>query len=212
MSARFSDDRVPVFGPSPSPIGIPLADRCSTLHGALNDEHTSHPLHEHHSWKAKPGFKIFLADRGAARFSIPQDWILRRTDDCLRFYDAAPPDDEATIGFTLMRVAPVHVPATELLTQASTDSELDVISRGDVIEVTRPGHSIAWRETRLRDVSGQHAISRMLIGKRDDVCVLVTFDFWVDDLSRVSVVWDEVLASLELGRYVTDPRRGDVYN
>ncbi len=53
-------------------------------------------------------------------------------------------------------------------------------------------------------------MSRVCIAQGRGVCVLLTLDFWVEDVERFSRVWDEVLASLELGRYVADPSIGDV--
>lgn len=61
-----------------------------------------------------------------------------------------------------------------------------------------------------RDPSGREAYSRACIATGRGVCIFLTLDFWVEDLDPTVTVWDEILASLELGRYVADPTVGDV--
>ena len=42
-------------------------------------------LKKDHLWKAKPGYTIFVADRGAVRFDIPQGWIVEPGPDSTKF-------------------------------------------------------------------------------------------------------------------------------
>ena len=48
-------------------------------------------LKQDHLWKAKPGYTIFVADRGAVRFDIPQGWIIEPGPDSTKFYNGAAP-------------------------------------------------------------------------------------------------------------------------
>ena len=50
-------------------------------------------LPQNHGWTAKPGNKVFIADRGALRFEIPQDWLVEPNRKSVKFRDAKPPDD-----------------------------------------------------------------------------------------------------------------------
>lgn len=167
-------------------------------------------MRRHHGWKAKPGMKLFVAERGAARFQVPTDWVMRPTADCLRFYDREPPDDECSIGFTLLRLPVVEVPVATLLEQMPHPEELDVLETGPILDAGCPGLSAAWREVRHRDPSGDQALTRMCLARLGAIAVLLTFDLWVRDAKRVTWVWDKVLATLELGRFVLDPTIGDV--
>ena len=36
----------------------------------------TYKMPQDHEWKAAPGNKIFVADRGAMQFEYPKDWIL----------------------------------------------------------------------------------------------------------------------------------------
>ena len=33
-------------------------------------------LKEGHGWKSRPGYSIFVADRGAVRFDFPKTWVM----------------------------------------------------------------------------------------------------------------------------------------
>jgi hypothetical protein len=39
---------------------------------------------------------------------------------------------------------------------------------------------------------------------------LITLDYWPEDAVWLNPIWDKVLYTLELGRYVTDPTKGDM--
>ncbi|HSF23972.1 MAG TPA: hypothetical protein VLE20_07080, partial [Blastocatellia bacterium] len=52
------------------------------------------------------------------------------------------------------------------------------------------------------------ARSRICLGRGSNIQPLITMEFWEDDRTRFAPVWDDVLASLQLGVYVEDPTRG----
>ncbi len=37
-------------------------------------EQQTYKIPKNHNWHAKPGYNVFVADRGAVRFSIPSGW------------------------------------------------------------------------------------------------------------------------------------------
>src|SRR2546426_524622 len=51
-------------------------------------------LREDHTWRAKPGCKIFVADRGALRLDYPEDWVVIPGENSINFHDRQPPDDD----------------------------------------------------------------------------------------------------------------------
>jgi len=52
------------------------------------------------------------------------------------------------------------------------------------------------------------ARSRIAVGLGNTVQVLITMDFWEDDVARVLPTWDNVLKALVLGQHIRDPRDG----
>src|SRR6266540_3298089 len=55
-------------------------------------QETTLRLPENHGWRSKPGYKIFVANRGEVRFDYPDHWII---DDRppITFRDREPPAD-----------------------------------------------------------------------------------------------------------------------
>jgi hypothetical protein len=177
-------------------------------------------LKENHGWRGKPGYNVFVMDRGAARFNYPQDWIVLPGEGdelgTIKFHDRQPPDDECVLAVSYMRfrpeidlsVAPVGV----LLKHVIEDDEREVISRGEIVEEERAGLSLAWAEMKVIDeVERREAFSRICLARGlHNIQSLITFDFWVDDAERMRPVWDEVLRSLEVGWFIADPAQGPV--
>src|SRR5690348_7553315 len=42
-------------------------------------------------WNVRPGYKTFVAERGAVRFDIPQDWVMIPQDTSIKFQDHESP-------------------------------------------------------------------------------------------------------------------------
>ncbi|MDZ4765634.1 MAG: hypothetical protein SGI73_13875 [Chloroflexota bacterium] len=176
-------------------------------------------LDDNHTWNAPDGYVILMLDRGAVRFNIPQGWHTDWKDNHLQLYDHKPPDDTAGISVTIFHLPP-HVnweqlPLKQLLEQ-STNEERDVekhgeeLWRSEVLTITRPDIELCWMEVKFidpkekRPAFGRHAVARGF-----DVAALITFSLWEEDVERFAPVWAEVLRSIELGRYIDDPTKGD---
>ncbi|MBE9014483.1 hypothetical protein IQ250_30285, partial [Pseudanabaenaceae cyanobacterium LEGE 13415] len=54
-------------------------------------------IDKNHGWQSKPGYKIFVAGRGAVRFDVPQDWHFEPDEKSFRFHDATPPNDDCRL-------------------------------------------------------------------------------------------------------------------
>src|SRR4051812_33266125 len=56
---------------------------------------------------AKPGYNVFIADRGAVGFCYPKDWIVRPGKSSIEFHDREPPDDDCVLQVSVHRLPPV---------------------------------------------------------------------------------------------------------
>ncbi len=100
---------------------------------------------------------------------------------------------------------------TELIHTAIQGDERQILKRGSIVHVPRQDIEIAWIETYFMDPTEKRAaFSRLAIARGWNIQALITMDFWADDAARVLSVWDEVMRSVELGKYVQDPTKGDV--
>lgn len=58
-------------------------------------------MDDNHGWRCKPGYTIFVADRGAVRFDIPETWSVQVDAEGVKIHDKPPPDDNARIQLTI---------------------------------------------------------------------------------------------------------------
>ena len=170
-------------------------------------------LKDDHGWKAKPGHKIFVADRGAVRFDYPADWVVIPGTDSIKFHDRQPPNDNCLLQLSVLYLPAIGVdwsslPLTQLLEEAIKSDQRGVLSQGEVVHVRRPDLELAWTETRFLDPTvRREACSRSCLARRSNIQPFLTMDYWPEDAARFVPVWDEVLRSLQLGVYVKDPTR-----
>src|SRR5947209_8364970 len=161
-----------------------------------------------HGWRAKPGHKIFVADRGAVRFDFPEDWIMTPGESSCVFKDGG---DNCVLEVSHWRLPPVDwskLPLIPLL--------LDIQSREgcptteeEIVHVQRPDVELAWAERTYIDPGEKRpAIARTCLARGQNVQALITFAFWPEDRGRFTPVWDEILRSLQLGMYIADPHVG----
>ncbi len=169
-------------------------------------------LKDDHRWQSKPGYKIFVADRGAVRFDVPQNWFFEPDTKSFRFLDVEPPDDNCRLEVSFNRLPQADwsmFPLKHMLKQILADEKRDVISTGEIFTEKRQTARLVWAEIKfLDDQEQREAYSRICIGLGSNVQCLITFDYWVDDAEKLTPVWDEVLRSLVLGLYIRDPMTG----
>jgi hypothetical protein len=170
-------------------------------------------LKANHSWNAPKGYKIFIADRGAVSFNIPEKWFIAKFEPHLEIHDAKPPHDDARISVSFWKFPPgidwTGLPLIPLLKQSIEGSEMEIIEEGEVISVARDDIEAVWIERKFIDpVEKRDAYTRILMARGFDVQVLITSDFWADDTKRLHPIWDEVVRSLQLGRVIEDPTKG----
>jgi hypothetical protein len=178
---------------------------------------TTHRLADNHTWKAPPGYRIFVIDRGAVSFNFPTSWVLTKLEPTVEILDAEPPNDNARIMATLWNLRQdvdwSGLPLDQLLVQSTTggESERDILEKSEIFQPKRPDLELAWTEHRFLDpVEKREAFSRIALARYAGIHLLITFDFWVDDQRRMHPVWDELVRSLQMGRKIADPLKGDV--
>jgi hypothetical protein len=163
----------------------------------------------------KPGYNVFIADRGAVGFCYPRDWIVRPHKDCIGIHDREPPDDDCALRVSVLRLPPVKVdwkglPLSRLIRETTRRDRRGVTSVGEVVSEDRPEYQMAWGEVRFIDPKEKRpARSRVCMARANLVQPLITFDFWETELPRCAAVWDEVLATLKVGVELPGPPRGD---
>lgn len=54
-------------------------------------------MDDDHGWRCKPGYQIFVADRGAVRFDFPKGWVIVADAEGIKIHDRQPPDDNCRI-------------------------------------------------------------------------------------------------------------------
>ena len=171
-------------------------------------------LRRNHGWKARPGHRIFVADKGAVRFDFPQDWILDpEGDSSVKIYDGKPPDDNCRLEISVWYLSPLDwsgLALSKLVRDVVEADERDIIKKGPMNEVVRDDLEVAWTEFLFIDHANEHkkAHSRVCLARRANIQPLITMDFWPEDALRVGGVWDTVLETLEIGNYIEDPTLG----
>ena len=162
-------------------------------------------LRDDHTWSARPGCKIFVADRGALRFDYPQTWVVIPGENSINFHDRPPPDDDVHLEVSIMRLPPADwsgLPLRNLIPAAISGDHRDIRSRGE----------IAWVESVFIDKQEKEraAHTRLCLARSGNIQTIITMEFWPEDVERAAAAWDTVLETLELGMQIDDPTLGHV--
>jgi hypothetical protein len=175
-------------------------------------------LQPNHTWRCKPGYKVFVAGRGDVRFDVPSDWVIEPGEGSVKFFNLPPPDDDCRIEVSYLKLNPRidwrGLSLRQLFEQAIIPGEQHKAhTRSSLIYQRRPDLELIWQQIHFLDTNEwREACSRACLARGANVQPLITLDYWLDDAPRFEPVWDEVLRSLQLGQYVQDPTRGRVVN
>ena len=172
--------------------------------------HREFRLPENHGWRAKPGNKIFVANRGAVQFEFPADWVVSPGPHSIRIFDDHEPDDEIRLEVSVIELRPGvewgDLPLGAVLDHIVDTEERDVTARGAARESKRPGLEAIWLQIDFTDPNeNRKAHSRLCLARSADVQTFITMDFWQEDRSKVNSVWKDVLGTLKLGERIDDP-------
>ena len=192
-----------------------------------NMEMRSFDLPENHGWKAKPGNRIFVADRGAMRFEVPNTWILEMPKDLrsFQFYDRKPiADADIRIDARVMYLAASHPsvdwaevrpwnepPIAEWLAKNIANDPRGPTRITEPLTIRLNETTTTWAEMDFIDpIEQRPAHTRLCYAMKTSVALMsiIAMDFWHDDAQRARTIWNEVLGTLRLGEYVESPFRG----
>lgn len=175
-------------------------------------------LNDNHTWKAPKGYKILVINRGAASFNIPESWLLIKMEP-LELHNAEPPNDDARLMVTVMPFPPGNIdwtdlPLEPLLLKSIMTGKKDVLSTSAPVSVSRPDLQLVWVQQRFVDPveRPREAFSRIAIVRGLKMHLLFTFDYWVDKADQFIPAWDEVIRSLQMGRSLKDPLKGEIHH
>lgn len=168
-------------------------------------------LKENHGWTSEPGCQVFVADRGAVRFDLPQGWVIEPGEKgSIKFMDRPSPDDDCTLEMSIFylneEIDWSALPVTRLVRELAGGEKHEVLERFDVEQFERDGMTVAWNGTRFIDPA-QHreAFSKLLMARKWNIQPLITYAYWADQAEAMEKVWAIVLKTLILGDYIEDP-------
>ncbi len=188
-----------------------------------NWERQEFNLPENHRWTAKPGNRVFVANKGAVRFEIPEDWILElpKGSKSFQFLDGKPPHDDIRLDVRIMylaatlpdvdwsRVTPWNQPPiTDWLKKNIAKDPRNPTKVGAPLTINLGDTTVTWAEMDFMDpVEKRPAHTRLCYALNTSCALLsiIAMDFWDDDADRARPVWNEVLGTLKLGEYVESP-------
>lgn len=173
-------------------------------------QRSSYGLPKNHQWKARPGNKVFVADRGKAQFEIPGDWEMSPGESgSIRFFDKPEADADMRLEISLIYVPPIDwtgLSLTKLLEEGSLAADTrGITGRGPFQEWQRGQDAkdkleAAWLEVDFHDPNEDRpAHSRVCMARGPGVYSFITMDFWPEDAPRAHQVWDCVMDTLKLG-------------
>jgi hypothetical protein len=166
-----------------------------------------------HNWQGPPDCKIFVAGRGAVRFNVPHNWHFEPQEKSFKFVDKQPPKDDACLEVSYNHLPPNDwnlFPLKSTLKKIMADDSRNPIETSEVFTVKRQTAKIVWCEIKFIDTQEEprEAFSRTCVGLGSNIQCLITFEYWADQAEQMIPVWDEVMRSLTLGLYISDPRTG----
>jgi hypothetical protein len=173
-------------------------------------------LPDNSSWKCPDGYRILVLDRGAVRINIPDKWeVVPGDDGSIKVYDAPPPKDDCVLAVSYLRLPPgidwTDLPLSQLLEVAVHKDPHGRKPHSPMVTEPRTDIEVAWQEMVFTDpVEKREARSRIAFARGHNIQALMTLDFWPADGPRIEPAWKEVMRSVDLGRYVRDPLKGDV--
>ena len=76
---------------------------------ANNWKKTEHKLAANHAWKAAPGHKICVLDRGDLQFEYPEYWHVEPDPEqsAIKVTDKPPPNDDCVLRVSVLRFPPL---------------------------------------------------------------------------------------------------------
>ena len=176
-------------------------------------------LPKNHGWRVRPGNSMFVADRGAAMFEFPADWVITHDDkaEWIRISDVEPPRERMRIDVSIIRF-PLNLSTEATLEDmvvglADSGVGRQIISLGGIREGRRRGFELAWVEGDFIDSDeNRKAHVRFCLARRGNLYAYITSDFYPEVAKPATKAWKGMLATLRVGERITDPSLSSVNN
>jgi hypothetical protein len=168
-------------------------------------------LNKNHTWRAKPGYKVCVIDRGAIRFDFPESWITEPKDGAVMLHDRKESEESCDLGVSVFRFSTrelAGVDVKELLTHVTTGPDRVVDSKSDIHVIDRGDTTIYWLEQCYTHREYNRVAKFRAAIARGPVMALITMNYWANRAPGLERAWDEVIRTLVLGVWVTDPQAG----
>jgi len=166
-------------------------------------EKRQHRIPKNHQWKAEPGCKILVAERGVMRLDYPQSWVVQPQEGSIRIHDLEPPNDNCRVEVSVLRYPLVDVDSIPL------ESLVPELACSDVKTLRHHSFRLGWRLIRQPDPGSERpACSFLALALAIRIQVVLSMDCWEDDYERFLPVWETILRSLRLGQSIRDPVMG----
>ena len=182
-----------------------------------NWKKTEHKLAANHGWKAAPGNKICVLDRGDLQFEYPQHWHVEPDEGAIKVTDKPPPNDDCVLRVSILRFPPLKAghPSVPLLLQNAMVHAGHYLDAEDIQRVPREDIEVVWGEYRDIDKKeNREAIWRMAFANSKSLTRtlygFMTFGFWPEDVEKANRFWDHLLKTMIMDRPVADPIRGPI--
>lgn len=179
---------------------------------------TTHHLRPDHGWRASPGYKLIVLGRGLMQFEYPHTWIVIPGETSFKLHDRTPPHDDIVLEVSILPLPPVdwkRVSLPFLLQDSQLTTGYRVIEEKDIHKYTRPDLQVVWCEYRameqdpaVKEETLRECVWRQAMCQSGDVFSLMTFGCWSEFHERAAPVWDHILHSIVMDRYIEDPTAG----
>jgi hypothetical protein len=171
------------------------------------------PLPFNHGWKCKAGNNLFVAERGAAAFEIPDKWVVQHDGKLtVSIHDQAPPKDVCRISLTIFHLPPVEggwsqLPLDKLFLEATTMKSNEKKDPGahdrkpaEIQSVHRPDLEMVWADKGdwPDPENGKPIHCRQIMARARLVQVLISFDVYKDVEAKFESVWRDLLRTLRV--------------
>lgn len=169
------------------------------------------PLPPSHGWHCKPGNKLFVAERGAVAFEIPQGWVVKHDGKGpLTLHDKAPPADQARISLTIFHLPPVQGGWSQLsLEQMMIEADEERSKKKkkhrrqaslQIHTERRLEHELVWAEKGAwpDPENGRRIRCRQIMARARLVQVLMTYDVYEDAGDAYEPAWKDLLRSIQV--------------
>jgi hypothetical protein len=157
---------------------------------------------------------LFVADRGAVAFEVPQKWVVRHDKKgTLTIHDKEPPDDSARLSLTVFHLPPVEGGWGQLPLEKMM-RELEQVGGGGkkkkkhkkpsvplvIHKEPRFDSELLWAEKGNwpDPQNGRLIRCRQIMARARLVQILVTFDVYVDCGDKFEPAWADLLRSMQV--------------